>query len=180
MLVFAAVVALTAWTATERSSMPVAADQVPTVDQSCKPFGPVELMLEARPMDGSGGIPVEFMLRPLLELKRLDWHWEVSPELVALSGEMDGEAATVRGEPSEGRLVLVAPPAGRHAAATLVVSGVFTGSDETGATFDEAFSFEQSVTWGEVAIPVPVVQSPDETGAMANVAVVPSSHTAGR
>lgn len=180
MLVFATVVALTAWSAAERPSLPVTPDVVPLVERSCKPYGPVVLELEARSMDSTGGIPVEFLLRPILELKRLDWHWEFSPALSVLTGDLDGDAETARGVSSEGRVVVIAPPTGVFARATLVVSGVFTGSDETGATFDEPFRFERSVTWGQVPIPVPVVQSPDETGALVDVAVVPSSHTAGR
>jgi len=182
MLVFAAAVVITAWSAAERPSVPAAAPAqvgiTAQVELSCKPLGPVALQLDALSMDQSGGIPLEFTLRPLLEMQSLDWRWELSPELVVLNGELDGEAATARGETSNGRVVLIEPPAGRYGKATLVVSGVFTGSDETGATFDEPFEFRRSVSWGEVPIPVEVVQSPDETGAMAEFAVVPSVHTA--
>lgn len=179
MLVLATAVAVTAWSAAERPAAPVTADVLPVVEHSCKPLGPVALELDARPMDGSGGIPVEFTVRPLLEMKSLDWRWEISPELVVLEGELDGEAAPARGEISAGRVVLLEPKAGRHAKATLVVSGVFTGSsDDSDETWDEPFFFERSVSWGEPPVPVELVQSPDEAGQMVGVAVVPSTHTA--
>jgi hypothetical protein len=178
MLVLAAAVVVTAWSAAERPSVPATVAVEARVDSSCKPLGPVVLELDARSMDTSGGIPLEFSLRPLLEMESLDWRWEVSPELTVLSGERDGTAATARGEASDGRLVVVEPANGRYGKATLVVSGVFTGSDETGATFDEPFEFQRSVTWGQVPIPADVVQSRDETGAVQEFAVVPTTHTA--
>ena len=73
------------------------------------------------------------------------------------------------------------PVDGRYRKATLVVRGTFTGSDETGATFDEPFEVVEHLTWGEPPAVAPVVHSRDaESGEMTPMVALPTAHRTGR
>ncbi len=148
------------------------------LDAACKPLAPIALELTLPGGDPtSAWLPVEFSLRPALELQQLQWSWELSPGVVLAQGEAQGPADPGRGALTSASAVLRAPPDGAFHRARLVATARFTGHDQEGASEPAVAIVERTITWGELPVPVPVTSGVDlDTGALAPIALVPARH----
>ncbi len=164
----------------DASPRPDVARPAPVVDRSCKPTGPAEVSLVQTAASGSR-VDLEWSVTPRRELRALEWELVLPQDGVRLDGARAGVAAEGLGETTRGTTAVSLPVDGAYRKATLVVRGVFEGSDETGATFDEPFEVMKHLTWGEPPLVAPLVVSPDaETGAPTTFVALPTAHRKGR
>lgn len=141
----------------------------------CKPEAPIAVTLQS---DGatSGVVSARFGIAPVLELRDVTWSWELSPDVRLLDGEAAGAAQGARGVLTEREVELSLPNDGRHHQARLVVTGVLAQDSEDDGQ-PEPVTVVRSLSWGEPDPATEVVLSPDgETGALVEVAVVPTTH----
>ena len=141
----------------------------------CKPEAPILVTLTP---DGgtSGVVRASFDIRPVLEMSEVRWSWELSPDVHLLEGDATGTAAGGRGTPTGREASFGLPNDGRHHEARLVVTGLLADDSEDDGQ-PEPVTVVRTLSWGEPEPATKVVWSPDvETGALVEVAVVPTTH----
>lgn len=152
----------------------------PLVDRSCKPIAPITV--ELRPADQQGSrVDLELSVRAERPMLSLSWELELPSDAVVTAGERNGVAAPERGVVTTDRVQLDMPIDDSYRHVRVVATGVFLGSDETGATFEETVVGTAGLAWGEPTISAPTAWTPDaETGELVEVVVLPTVHRAGR
>jgi hypothetical protein len=151
------------------------------IDRSCKPQGPVDVVLRQAESSAGARVDLEWAVRPERALKSMTWELRLPEDGVLLEGERAGAAAPERDVMTRGATSVSLPVDGNYRQATLVVHGVFEGSDETGATFDEPFSVVKHLSWGEPPAVGSIMLSRDvETGEMTSFIALPTAHREGR
>jgi len=148
---------------------------LPVIDRSCKPTGPIDVQIGplARRVDGS--FDVDFSINTRLPMQRLEWELSMPYEVSVLDGERRGSAALERGAVTKERVRLRAPGGRERREIELITRGVFLGSDETGARFEEPVTVVRRLTFGE-SVPVgrEVVSRDPISGEAETFAEIPS------
>lgn len=153
----------------------------PQVDRSCKPLAPVEVLLEQAGSSAGARLDLEWSIRPKRDVRSLRWQLELPEDGVWLLGERAGKAHPEHDALTRGEVSVSVPVDGLYREAVLSVRGIFEGSDETGATFDEPFEVVKTLSWGEPPAVAPLVLSPDtETGELTPFVALPTAHRKGR
>ena len=152
----------------------------PAHDLSCKPQGPVDVLLRQAAAAGAR-VELELAVAPRRDLLRLDWELQTPGDAVLLEGQRAGAASVEARAATTGRVALLVPEDQRFRQARLVVRGAFTGLDETGAAFEEPFEVVKHLSWGEHPDPAPRRLTRDgETGELVEVVALPTAHRMGR
>ena len=149
-------------------------------ERSCKPSGP--LRLEVAPTRRSDGrVELALELEPLREARRLTWGLDLPEGVSLLGGEARGVASTQRASITRSTLTLDVPEGIAQGVLRVRAEGVFLGSDETGARFEEPVVVERRIRWGarpELGRPVSLIDR--ATGRLVERVDVPSRHRRGR
>ena len=150
------------------------------VDRSCKPIAPIKVTLLQAGTQGSR-IDLDVTIEPVIEMESLSWELELPADVVVTNGERAGTVAGTRGALASSRVQIDMPVDDSFRRIRVIAHGVFVGSDETGATFDEEVVVTAGLTWGESTVAAPTVLSPDaETGELVEMVVLPAAHRQGR
>ncbi len=153
----------------------------PRMDQSCKPQAAVAVTLGQGESSAGSRVDLEWSIQPGRGMSHLEWALQLPDDSVFLEGERSGLAAAEEGSLTAGMTSVSMPEDGRFRNARLIVSGSFLGSDETGATFEEAFEVVTHLSWGEPDTVAPAVLSPESiSGEMTTFIALPTMHREGR
>jgi hypothetical protein len=153
----------------------------PVADRSCKPHGPLEVALTQAESSLGSRVDLDLDLQPLRDMISLRWELSLPADAWLMEGALQGDAAAAHGMPTSQRVSVGLPVDQRARRATLTVHGVFLGSDETGASFEEPVTVVKHLSWGEVPPPAPLRFSRDaETGDLTTFVSLPTAHREGR
>jgi hypothetical protein len=169
----AALVAAAALSLASSPALPAARHAL--ADRGCKPLAPLAVELTAREPSGGPQVTLDFDLRPVLTMQEVSWELELGDGLTLVQGPAAGEAAPARGERTTGSVRVALPADGRATRATLVVTGHFTGHDETGAPSDETVELRRSLSWGEPPVGPSFTGTDPATGESASFVAVPAA-----